>query len=58
MIEQTTRFKRQEGKKVIQTEKLQLLKNPAKEEERAVNVEEIRLPWQHCEHKESLLDEE
>lgn len=39
----------------IQRGELQLLKNPAKEEERAVNVEEIRLPWKLWEYKENLL---
>lgn len=39
----------------IQEEERQRLKNPAKKEERAVNVEEIKLPWKLCEYKENLL---
>lgn len=39
----------------MQRGELQRLKTPAKKEERAVNVEEIRLPWKLCEYKENLL---
>lgn len=42
-------------KKKEKGEELQLLKHPAKKEERAVNVEEIRLPWKPREYKENLL---
>lgn len=57
MIEEKLNVCFQKAKKGedIQTEELQLLKNPAKKEERAVNVEEIRLPWKLCEYKENLL---
>lgn len=47
-------FKKKKGED-IQREELLRLKNPAKEEERAVNVEEIRFPWKLCEYKENLL---
>lgn len=46
--------KAKKGTEILK-EELQLLKNPAKKEERAVNVEEIRLPWKLCEYKENLL---
>lgn len=36
---------RSQKKKKEKGEELQLLKHPAKKEERAVNLEEIRLPW-------------
>lgn len=48
-------FQKGKEKKGKRREELQLLKNPAKKEERAVNVEEIRLPWKLCAYKENLL---
>lgn len=39
----------------MQRGELQLLKTPAKREERAVNLVEIRLPWKLCEYKENVL---
>ena len=42
-------------KKRERREERQLLRNAAKKEERAVNVEEIRLPWKLCEYKEKLV---
>lgn len=49
------RFEKPKRGTEIQKEELQLLKNSAKKEERAVNVEEIRLPWKLSEYKENLL---
>lgn len=49
-------FQRAEKGKEILREELQLLKeDPAKEEERAASVREIRLPWKLCEYKDDLL---
>lgn len=48
-------FKKGKKGEDIQREELQLLKTPAKKEERAVNVEEMRLPCWLCEYKENLL---
>lgn len=48
-------FKKGKKGEDIQREELQQLKNLAKEEERAVYVEETRLPSWLCEYKENLL---
>lgn len=47
-------WRRKEKRADIQKE-LKQLNTPAKMEERAVNVEEIRLPWKHSVYKENLL---
>lgn len=51
-------IKKKKKKKASQGKScMQLLKTLAKKE-RAVNVEEIRLPWKLCAYKENLLAEE